>query len=140
MKVGDENHKIFKNGNHKIFKKLKNLATFLEKIRFCGCGDPDMFLTTLRDKLQFIHDRREGVLKDAEFEVYSSHKDSVRSSSDSYFIHSMLDSWGMTEHYGSVYEQWLDAKGKSILRESNLLLSLKEEVRDEFFNYYYEYR
>ena len=88
------------------------------RMKFCGCGDPDVALRYTRDILTLIERQTADILSKTESD--SSLKDYFHSDGERWFVFYMLDSLDLTEHGTSVsMGGWLTQDGKNLLADLN---------------------
>lgn len=90
---------------------------------WCGCGNPNVVLTQLRDTLQLLHDRSESRHEGKNFWNAGTDKLYVHLELNTdkawlgYIVLYILDKHGLTEHGSTIAGSWLTPEGLVLLEK-----------------------
>lgn len=112
---------------------------YYDTLKWCGCGNPEDALTFMRDVLEIMHLRSEENMTEAIFDRQGDAPWTKRTQELDALLGGgalglsylyVLDSFGLTEHGGSIGGSWLTPEGERIL---TLLKSrdLEEAMSDD---------
>jgi hypothetical protein len=95
---------------------------YFRNMQFCGCGNPESALISIRDVLRIMKDRSEaagdnhGIFGNSAWDTQQKRlKERFHCGEFLLFLMYSLDAWGLTEHGGSVYGAWLEPEGERLL-------------------------